>query len=282
MPSFRGKRAMRAVAVTAAAFALASCASSDKFARKVDPKYGVASSPRVVELGERVPKGGGVYRVGKPYMVAGRTFIPEENTSYRSEGLASWYGRDFHGRLTANGEVFDMESITAAHPTLPMPSYVRVTNLANKRSLIVRVNDRGPFHGNRVIDLSHKTAQLLGFKDNGVARVRVEYIGRAALEGSDDRRLASTLRHGEPAPAPILVASAGNSPIALPRTPRGIAVGGPVPVPAGRPYNLGELTSPRLTDVTAAGRAQRTGPVSGGGAMRYDARAGFMSGRGLY
>jgi rare lipoprotein A len=284
MPSFRGKRSIRAAALTVAAVALASCASSDKFARKVDPKYGVASSPRVVDLGERVPKGGGVYRVGKPYVVAGRTYVPEENTSFRSEGLASWYGRDFHGRQTANGEVFDMEAITAAHPTLPMPSYVRVTNLANKRSLIVRVNDRGPFHGNRVIDLSHKTANLLGFKDNGVARVRVEYIGRAALEGSDDGRLAATLRHGEPAPAPVLVASAGNAPIALPRTPRGIAVGGPVPVPPGRPYDLGEPSSSRLTDVTASVRPKRTAstPVSASGTLRYDARAGFMSGRGLY
>lgn len=268
----------------AAALALAGCASSDKFARKVDPKYGVASSPRVAELGERVPKGGGVYRVGKPYVVAGRTFVPEENTSYRTEGLASWYGRDFHGRLTANGEVFDMESITAAHPTLPMPSYVRVTNLANKRSIVVRVNDRGPFHGNRVIDLSHKTAQLLDFKDNGVARVRVEYIGRAALEGSDDRRLAATLRHGEPAPAPVIVASAGNAPIALPQTPRGVAVGAPVPVPAGRPYNLGEPQAARLTDVTAAGRPVRSAQrqVSAGSRLRYDAQAGFISGRGLY
>jgi rare lipoprotein A len=284
MPSFRGNGAIRAAAMMAASLALASCASSDKFARKVDPKYGVASSPRVVELGERAPKGGGVYRVGKPYVVAGRTYVPEEDASFRSEGLASWYGRDFHGRLTANGEVFDMEAITAAHPTLPMPSYVRVTNLANRRSLIVRVNDRGPFHSNRVIDLSHKSAQLLGFKDNGVARVRVEYVGRAALEGSDDRRLAATLRHGEPAPPPVLVASAGRSPIALPETPRGIRVGGPVPVPAGRPYNLGEPVSPRLTDVTAAGRPLRTAarPVSAPGAMRYDARAGFMSGRGLY
>lgn len=284
MPSLRGNGAIRVAAAMAAALALASCASSDKFARKVDPKYGVPSSPRVVELGERAPKGGGVYRVGKPYVVAGRTFVPEENTSYRSEGLASWYGRDFHGRLTANGEVFDMEAITAAHPTLPMPSYVRVTNLANKRSLIVRVNDRGPFHGNRVIDLSHRTAQLLDFKDNGVARVRVEYIGRAALEGSDDRRLAATLRHGEPAPAPILVASAGNVPIALPAAPRGVAVGGPVPVPAGRPYNLGEPQSPRLTDVTASGRAVRPAQrrVSADSRLRYDAQAGFMSGRGLY
>ena len=105
-----------------------------------------------------MPKGGGVYRVGKPYLVAGRTYVPEENGDYQAEGLASWYGADFHGRLTANGEVFDMESISAAHPTLPMPSYVRVTNLANRRSIIVRVNDRGPYHGDRVIDLSHKAA----------------------------------------------------------------------------------------------------------------------------
>jgi rare lipoprotein A len=266
----------------AAAFALASCASSDKFARKVDPKYGVASSPRVVDFGEQVPKGGGVYRVGKPYVVAGRTYVPEENTSFRAEGLASWYGRDFHGRQTANGEVFDMQAITAAHPTLPMPSYVRVTNLGNKRSLIVRVNDRGPFHSNRVIDLSHKSAELLGFKDNGVAKVRVEYIGRAALEGSDDGRLAATLRQGEPAPAPVLVASAGRSPIALPQTPRGVAVTGSVPIPAGRPYNLGEASSVALTDVTAAGRSQSVTPVSAAGPLRYDPRAGFMSGRGLY
>lgn len=265
----------------AAALALAGCASSEKFARKVDPKYGVASSPRVVEMGERAPKGGGVYRVGKPYVVAGRTYVPEEGENYRTEGLASWYGRDFHGRLTANGEVFDMESITAAHPTLPMPSYVRVTNLSNRRSLIVRVNDRGPFHGNRVIDLSHKSAHLLGFKDNGVARVRVEYVGRAALEGSDDARLVATLRHGEPAPAPVLVASAGRPAIALPETPRGVPVSGPVPVPPGRPYNLGEPGSARLTDLTASGRPRST-PVSAGVPLRYDAKAGFISGRGLY
>jgi rare lipoprotein A len=103
-----------------------------------------------------------------------------------------------------------MNAISAAHPTLPIPSYARVTNLANKRSIIVRINDRGPYHGNRVIDLSHKTADLLGFKGNGVARVRVDYVGRASLDGSDDRKLMATLRQGEPAPAPsaVRVASA--------------------------------------------------------------------------
>src|ERR1700737_2421893 len=200
----------RNAAIVAACLALANCASSGKFASRVDPKYGVSSSPRVVAFGEPVPKGGGTYRVGKPYTVAGRVYVPEENVSYREEGMASWYGDDFHGRLTANGEVFDMASLTAAHPTLPMPCYARVTNLSNGKSLIVRVNDRGPYHGNRLIDVSNKAAELLEFKGNGVARVRVEYVGRAPLEGSDDRQLVATLRTGEPAPSPssVRVASA--------------------------------------------------------------------------
>src|SRR5215470_12225610 len=117
---------------------LAGCSSSDKFSSRVDPRYGVASSPRVIEPGEPVPKGGGVYRIGKPYTVAGQVYVPEENTNYSAEGMASWYGDDFHGRYTANGEIFDMTSISAAHPTLPLPSYVRVTNLANRRSIVVR------------------------------------------------------------------------------------------------------------------------------------------------
>ena len=279
--------AVRTVAATAACLLLANCASSDKFARKVDPKYGVAASPRVVDLGDRAPKGGGVFRLGKPYVIGGRTYVPEDDTGYRSEGLASWYGKDFHGRLTANGEVFDMESITAAHPTLPMPSYVRVTNLANRRSLIVRVNDRGPFHSDRVIDLSNKSAQLLGFRDNGVARVRVEYIGRAALEGSDDSRLLATLRHGEPAPAPIQVASV--RPIVSLAEPVRFVRGGPVPVPAGRPYSLGEPVSASISDLTSAGRPARHAQaeisrpaVSAAAPVRYDGQAGVISGRGLY
>lgn len=289
---------MKAGAAVAACLCLANCASQDKFARKVDPKYGVTTSPRVVAEGGEVPKGGGVYRVGKPYVVAGRTFIPEEDQNYKAEGLASWYGRDFHGRLTANGEVFDQESITAAHPTLPMPSYVRVTNLRNRKSLIVRVNDRGPFHGNRVIDLSHKAAHLLGFKDNGVARVQIEYVGRAALEGSDDRKLEATLRQGEPAPAPVLVASAGKPLISLPEQPRiayasaSRSFDGPVPVPPGRPYALGEPQTPGFSEVTAVGRKSRQvaepsedaprRAVSARVPLRYDSQAGVISGRGLY
>ena len=167
-------------------------------------------SPRVVEEGEPVPKGGGIYRVGKPYSVNGRTYVPAENPSYRAEGVASWYGRDFHGRLTANGEVYDMHSISAAHTTLPLPCYVRVTNLDNGRSIIVRVNDRGPYHRNRVIDLSIGTAKALDFYSRGLAHVRVEYVGRAPIEGSDDTMLMATLRDNSPAPAPskVMIAAA--------------------------------------------------------------------------
>lgn len=190
-------------------------------------------------MGDPVPKGGGTYRVGKPYTVAGQLYVPEENVNYRQEGLASWYGDDFHGRLTANGEVFDMTSLSAAHPTLPMPCYARVTNLANGKSLIVRVNDRGPYHGNRVMDVSSRAAELLEFKGNGVARVRVEYVGRAPLEGSDDRLLMATLRTGTPAPAPSLVQIASARPFVPEIAGRGRPIRGEVPLPEGRPYNLG-------------------------------------------
>src|SRR6187200_2876312 len=209
----------RGALAVAACLVLANCASSGKFASRVDPKYGVSSSPRVVAMGDPVPKGGGTYRVGKPYTVAGRVYVPEDDPNYRAEGLASWYGDDFHGRLTANGEVFDMASLTAAHPTLPIPCYARVTNLSNGKSLIVRVNDRGPYHGNRLIDVSNKAAELLEFKGNGIARVRVEYVARAPLEGSDDRQLVATLRTGVAAPSPSMVRVASARPFVPELTP---------------------------------------------------------------
>jgi rare lipoprotein A len=166
---------------------------------KIDPK---SSDPASVADNGTVPKGGGRAHVGKPYKVGGKTFHPTENAQYSRVGLASWYGGMFHGRRTANGEVFDKNSIAAAHPTLPLPSYVRVTNLTNSRSIIVRINDRGPFHGNRLIDVSQRTADVLGFKQAGTARVRVDYISRAALRGTDDRMLLATLTEGRPATLP--------------------------------------------------------------------------------
>ena len=129
-------------------------------------KYGPAS-PRVVEDGQPVPRGGGQYLVGHPYTIAGHTYYPGENSSYTAVGMASWYGDAFHGRRTANGEVYDMRSLTAAHPTMPLPSYARVTNLANGYSVIVRVNDRGPYHGGRVMDVSSRAADVLDFKAHG-------------------------------------------------------------------------------------------------------------------
>ncbi len=193
--------AARSGTIAMLAMALASCSSN------IDSKYGVKSSTRVVGPGQPVPKGGGTFRVGDPYVIAGRTYVPREDSNYRAEGQASWYGADFHGRLTANGEVFDMQSISAAHPTLPLPSYVRVFNLENRRSVVVRVNDRGPYHDNRVIDVSVRAAKLLGFYDKGVTRVRVEYVGRAALSGSDDNKLAESLRIDEPGTPSVRLAT---------------------------------------------------------------------------
>ncbi|MFG1462843.1 septal ring lytic transglycosylase RlpA family protein [Xanthobacter sp. DSM 24535] len=221
---------------------LAGCSSANKLGSNIDPKYGVSASPRVVADGQPVPKGGGAYRVGKPYVIGGRTYVPADNPNYKAEGIASWYGDDFHGRLTANGEVFDRESISAAHPTLPMPCYVRVTNLNNNHSIIVRVNDRGPFHRDRVIDVSHRTADLLGFSSKGVAKVKVEYVARAPIDGSDDRRLSASLSINEPAQVPtgsaVMVASAAPF---VPNLPRAVPLetASEIPTPPQRPFDLG-------------------------------------------
>src|SRR5947208_7373636 len=297
-------RAAQSAAAVAACLVLANCASSDKFAARVDPKYGVSSSPRVVALGDPVPKGGGTYRVGKPYTVAGRVYVPEEDPNYREEGMASWYGDDFHGRLTANGEVFDMTSLTAAHPTLPIPSYARVTNMRNGKSLIVRVNDRGPYHDNRLIDVSNKAAELLEFKSNGVARVRVEYVGRAPLEGSDDRQLVATLRTGVPAPTPSSVRIASARPF-VPELPSGgRPIRGEVPMPEGRPYSLGntsaDYASINATSEMSASSRSRGRAAENPRAVSYENDASYatpsqaylpvdprgpsevLSGRGLY
>lgn len=302
--------AARLVFAAGACLLLANCGSSSKFSSRVDPKYGVSSSPRVVAFGDPVPKGGGTYRVGKPYTVGGRVYVPEEDVNYRKEGLASWYGDDFHGRLTANGEVFDMTSLTAAHPTLPIPSYARVTNLSNGKSLIVRVNDRGPYHGNRLIDVSNRAATLLDFKGHGIAKVRVEYVARAPLEGSDDRQLVATLRTGEPAPTPssVRVASARSFVPDMPEPGRP-ALRGDVPMPEGRPYTLGNtsadvasinatsamsassrvtshrqsLENPRSVSYeTRADYAPPTRPVSAYAPAEQRSINDLLSGRGLY
>ncbi|TVR80769.1 MAG: septal ring lytic transglycosylase RlpA family protein [Rhodospirillales bacterium] len=130
------------------------------------------------------------YKVGKPYQINGVWYYPREDFGYAEVGVASWYGRKFHGRTTANGETYDMNELTAAHPTLPMPSLVRVTNLENGRSLKLRVNDRGPFVGGRIIDVSRRASQLLGFEQQGTARVKVEILG-------DESRVLAGLAPGD-------------------------------------------------------------------------------------
>jgi rare lipoprotein A len=153
--------------------------------RQIDPRYGTSPSTRLVSDGDRVPKGGGGYKLGSPYKIAGRWYTPVEDPTYDRTGPASWYGVDFHGRKTANGEIFDMNALTAAHPTLPIPSYAYVTNLDNDRTILVRINDRGPYAHNRVMDLSRRSAQALGTERQGIGNVRVRYAGRAPLNGDD-------------------------------------------------------------------------------------------------
>ena len=211
--------------------------------------YGPASR-RVVENGP-VPHGGGQYLVGKPYTVAGQTYYPSEKKLVQV-GNASWYGDAFHGRLTANGEIYDRDSFTAAHPTMPLPSYARVTNLRNNASMIVRVNDRGPFASNRVMDVSRRVAEALDFKRMGTARIKVEYVGRASLAGSDDSRLYATLRTNGPAqwhePENVMTAQAQPAPplrtAAIEREPEPLPP--PVPrAPEPRPEPIWHAEAPR-------------------------------------
>jgi rare lipoprotein A len=141
-------------------------------------------------------KGGGYRKLGAPYQIGGHWYYPAENPGYDETGTASWYGTKVHGKPTANNEIFDANALTAAHPTLPLPSYLEVTNLANGRKLVVRLNDRGPFLKNRIVDLSYGAAKLLGYVQQGTTQTRVRYLGPAPLNGDDtrERRSADKLR----------------------------------------------------------------------------------------
>jgi rare lipoprotein A len=212
--------AVRAGVIALAAVFLASCSgapnryvTATKSSTKSkeyfsEQEYRVAASPRLVDEEENVPKGGGFYKIGKPYSVAGKVYVPKDNPRYSAKGLASWYGGAFHGRLTANGEVYDTAAITAAHPTMPLPSYARVTNLANNRSIIVRVNDRGPFAHNRIIDVSETVASLLDFRRAGTARVKVDYVGPANMDGHDKEMLLASYRSEGGGDGPMLALTA--------------------------------------------------------------------------
>lgn len=202
---------------------LAGCSSPT-----VNPRLNAAATanPAGVEPVEEDPPAASEEKVEEqpargPYEVAAKAQSPE---GYSAEGLASWYGLQFHGRSTANGEVFDKELISAAHPSLPLPSYARVTNVSNGKSIVVRVNDRGPFHGDRALDVSERVADILDFKKKGMAQVRIDYVGPASLSGSDEGRLLATYRENGSLPTTALASlepSASASPATTPETVTG-------------------------------------------------------------
>lgn len=146
-----------------------------------------------------VPPSVGVYKIGPPYQIDNIWYYPREQPDYDETGIASWYGPTFYGHRTANGEMYDGNALTAAHKTLPMPVNVRVTNLENGKSLVVRVNDRGPFARGRIIDLSKRAAELLDVVQTGTARVRVTYLGRADINGAPPQETPSAIASALPA-----------------------------------------------------------------------------------
>ena len=233
--------------------------------------------------GDAAPNAG-VYKVGKPYEIDGAWYYPAEDPGYAETGLASWYGTDFHGKRTANGAVFDMNALTAAHKTLPMPTLVRVTNLKNGRVLILEVNDRGPFVQGRIIDVSRRAAQLLGFLRAGVTPVRVEVVGRQP-------RLASaepvTAKPATPAPIGPTVEAAPATPvhmleISAPNTIQLAAVTVTAAAPAARdPAMFIQVGAFRVEAyaLAMAGELKMLGPVrvsdiERGGAPLYRVRVG--------
>ena len=230
---------------------LAACASHPHHGRSAfsSREYGVPVSKRVTS-NPNPPHGGGVAMVGQPYKVHGQWYTPKANpVGYDVTGIASYYGWDFHGRLTANGEIFSANAITAGSPDLPLPSYARVTNLENGRSMLVRFNDRGPYMAGRVADLSQRTAQLLGFADAGTARVRIQYVGPAPLNGDDTRYLMASLSQstsvGRPETRLASVEPSEIRPLFAPQ-PR------PIPLFGGRPSARAATPNPEMRSVLAA------------------------------
>jgi rare lipoprotein A len=189
----------------------------------------------------------GAYKVGNPYAVEGVWYTPREDFAYDETGIASWYGPGFHAKRTANGDVFDQNALTAAHPTLQMPAKVQVTNLENGRSIALVVNDRGPYKRGRILDVSRRAAQLLGFDANGTARVRVkvltdESLQMAALAG---RKGASTTMVAKNSPRVV-------PPVpAVPREAVAVASLDPVPIPAAPPSSV-PPAAPPLSPTPAA------------------------------
>lgn len=165
----------------------------------------------------------GDYKVGSPYQIKGAWYYPSEDYEYSETGIASWYGPNFHGKYTANGEIYNQNDLTAAHRTLPLPSAVRVTNLENGRSIVLRINDRGPFAHGRIIDVSRRSAQLLGFERNGTAKVQVDILEAesrqlkvAAINGGDQQLQVAASPREAVVSKPLPSSGAGTAPARAP------------------------------------------------------------------
>ena len=261
-------RSIALVASVVTAGLLAGCASTPQPKSMVqkrskeyfaESEYGVKASPRVSTKRSNLPRGGGRDQVGRPYKVKGKWYYPKEQPGYKKTGKASWYGDAFHGRLTANGEIYDMTHLTAAHPTMPLPSYARVTNLKNGSSVMVRVNDRGPYAHGRVIDLSKRAAEMLDYTHSGIADVRVEYVSRAPLEGLDDEYLMASYKPGGGAPDPSDGMPTGVM----------IAMAGPTPTVGFAPASAAAFPGVMQTSGQTTGAASSTSAYSTNGSMDF-------------
>ncbi|HYE50428.1 MAG TPA: septal ring lytic transglycosylase RlpA family protein [Azospirillaceae bacterium] len=201
--------------------------------------------PKPVVQEEQLPPGG-VYKVGNPYQINGVWYYPGVDYAYDQTGIASWYGPGFHKEKTANGETYNENELTAAHQTLPMPSLVRVTNLENGRSIVVRINDRGPFAAGRILDMSRRGAQLLGFEQQGTAKVRIQILA------DESRAIAAAAQNAGRAYAVAGSPDGGPTPTAAPR-PTVQVEGAPLAPP--RPVQERKIEAP----TTVAGATDTDG-----------------------
>ncbi|WNJ98630.1 septal ring lytic transglycosylase RlpA family protein [Thalassospiraceae bacterium LMO-JJ14] len=215
---------------------------------------GCAETEFLIHTAKRVsrtdtpPPGEGTYKVGNPYQIDGIWYHPAEDYEYDETGIASWYGAAFHGKLTANGEDYDMNALTAAHRTLPMPSFVRVTNLENGRSLVLKVNDRGPFAKGRIIDISRRGAQLLGFQNQGTARVRVQILA------DQSQAVAARLQNRDN------LARVG-SPITVDKMPKASVSAEALPAPSGAEASPSVTAQPQPVLVASNDPLNPTGTI---------------------
>lgn len=225
---------------------------------------------------------GGYYKVGTPYQVEGIWYLPKEDYTYKEIGVASWYGPDFHNGITANGELYDMHGLTAAHRTLPLPSVVKVTNLQNGRSLVLRVNDRGPFKNNRVIDVSKRAAQLLGFEAQGTTQVQVEIMPEESKKLKEEMLAGAGKTVAKASTADLNADEYGAQSVEKPQSLGGIAdydsntgYGAPL-IPATAPvkespYNDWDSDMPRAKAQKVVGETPKAAPAAAKPAVKTPA-----------